>query len=195
MTDIPSAYSPHEIEKKWYTFWLNKGYFRAADKSDRPSYSIVIPPPNITGNLHVGHTLNNSLQDALIRWRKLQGYNTLWMPGVDHAGIGTEIIMERKLAETGTSRDALGREKFTERMWNWKAETHSTIREQLGQLGCACDWARERFTMDEGLSKAVRTAFVKLYDDGLIYLSTNLTNWCPNCRTGISDSGSQPCRN
>ena len=187
MTDIPSAYSPHEIEKKWYTFWLNKGYFRAADKSDRPPYSIVIPPPNITGNLHVGHTLNNSLQDALIRWRKLQGYNTLWMPGVDHAGIGTEIIMERKLAETGTSRDALGREKFTERMWNWKAETHSTIREQLGQLGCSCDWARERFTMDEGLSKAVRTAFVKLYDHDLIYLSTNLTNWCPNCRTGISD--------
>lgn len=187
MTDIPSAYSPHEIEKKWYTFWLDKGYFRAADKSDRPPFSIVIPPPNITGNLHVGHTLNNSLQDALIRWRKLQGFNTLWMPGVDHAGIGTEIIMERKLAETGTSRDELGREKFTERMWNWKAETHSTIREQLGQLGCSCDWARERFTMDEGLSKAVRTAFVKLYDDGLIYLSENLTNWCPNCGTGISD--------
>ena len=187
MTDIPSSYSPHEIEKKWYTFWLDKGYFRASENSDRPPFSIVIPPPNITGNLHVGHTLNNSLQDALIRWRKLQGYNTLWMPGVDHAGIGTEIIMERKLAENGTSRDELGRDKFTERMWHWKAETHTTIREQLGQLGCSCDWARERFTMDEGLSKAVRTAFVKLYNDGLIYLSTNLTNWCPNCRTGISD--------
>ena len=187
MTDIPSAYSPHKIEKKWYTFWLEQGYFRSEEKSDRPPFSIVIPPPNITGNLHVGHSLNNSLQDVLIRWRKLQGYNTLWMPGVDHAGIGTEIIMERNLADKGTSRDALGREKFTSRMWNWKAETHATIREQLGQLGCSCDWARERFTMDEGLSKAVRTAFVNLYNDGLIYLSTNLTNWCPNCRTGISD--------
>jgi valyl-tRNA synthetase len=187
MTDIPRTYSPHEIEKKWYTFWLEKGYFHAAEKSDQPPFSIVIPPPNITGNLHIGHTLNNSLQDVLIRWRKLQGCNTLWMPGVDHAGIGTEIIMERKLADRGTNRDELGREKFIERMWNWKAATHATIREQLELLGCSCDWERERFTLDEGLSRAVRTAFVKLYNNGLIYLSTNLTNWCPNCRTGISD--------
>ena len=155
-------------------------------------YSIVIPPPNITGSLHIGHALNNTLQDTLIRWRRMQGYNTLWMPGTDHAGIGTEIIMERQLAAWGTDRDELGREKFIERMWDWKDETHATISDQLYQLGCSCDWERERFTMDEGLSRAVCTAFVKLYDAGLIYRDANLVNWCPHCRTVISNLEVEP---
>ena len=187
MTDIPTTYSPQEIEAKWYQFWLNENYFHAADTSDKPSFSIVIPPPNITGNLHVGHALDNTLQDVLIRWKRMQGYNALWMPGTDHAGIVTEIIMEQKLADWGTSREALGREKFIDRMWNWKNESRGTIIEQLRQIGCSCDWERERFTLDEGLSKAVRTAFVRLYDDGLVYRDTYLANWCPNCQTVISD--------
>ena len=187
MTDIPTTYSPQEIEAKWYQFWLDKDYFHASDTSDKPSFSIVIPPPNITGNLHVGHALDNTLQDVLIRWKRMQGYNALWMPGTDHAGIVTEIIMEQKLADSGTSREALGREKFIDRMWNWKNESRGTIIEQLRQIGCSCDWERERFTLDEGLSKAVRTAFVKLYDDGLVYRDTYLANWCPDCQTVISD--------
>ena len=187
MTDIPTTYSPQEIEAKWYQFWLDKDYFHASDTSDKPSFSIVIPPPNITGNLHVGHALDNTLQDVLIRWKRMQGYNALWMPGTDHAGIVTEIIMEQKLADSGTSREALGREKFIDRMWNWKNESRGTIIEQLRQIGCSCDWERERFTLDEGLSRAVRTAFVKLYDDGLVYRDTYLANWCPDCQTVISD--------
>ena len=192
MTDIPKTYSPHDIEEKWYKYWRDKDYFHAADTSDKPPYSIVIPPPNITGSLHIGHALNNTLQDTLIRWRRMQGYNALWMPGTDHAGIGTEIIMERQLAAWGTDRDELGREKFIERMWDWKDETHATISDQLYQLGCSCDWERERFTMDEGLSRAVCTAFVKLYDAGLIYRDANLVNWCPHCRTVISNLEVEP---
>ena len=192
MTDIPKIYAPHDIEEKWYKFWRDKDYFHAADTSDKPPYSIVIPPPNITGSLHIGHALNNTLQDTLIRWRRMQGYNTLWMPGTDHAGIGTEIIMERQLAAWGTDRDELGREKFIEKMWDWKDETHATIVDQLYQLGCSCDWERERFTMDEGLSRAVCTAFVKLYDAGLIYRDANLVNWCPHCRTVISNLEVEP---
>ena len=162
-------------------------YFRAAATSEKPPYAIVIPPPNITGSLHVGHALDNTLQDCLIRWRRMQGYNTLWMPGTDHAGIVTELIMERKLAEEGTSRLELGREKFTERMWQWKAESAGYIVSQLQQLGCSCDWERERFTLDEGLSKAVRRAFVKFYNQGLIYRDTYMVNWCPQCNTAISN--------
>jgi valyl-tRNA synthetase len=192
MTDIPKIYAPHDIEEKWYKFWRDKDYFHAADTSDKPPYSVVIPPPNITGSLHIGHALDNTLQDVLIRWRRMQGYNTLWMPGTDHAGIGTEIIMERQLAAWGTDRDELGREKFIERMWDWKDETHATIVDQLYQLGCSCDWERERFTMDEGLSRAVCTAFVKLYDAGLIYRDANLVNWCPHCRTVISNLEVEP---
>ncbi len=192
MTDIPKTYAPHEIEVKWYKFWLEKDYFHAADQSDKPPFSIVIPPPNITGSLHTGHALDNTLQDALIRWKRMQGYNTLWMPGTDHAGIVTEIIMERKLAAWGTSREELGRERFIERMWGWKEESRGTIIDQLQSLGCSCDWARERFTLDEGLSKAVRTAFVKLYNEGLIYRGEYMVNWCPNCRTAVSDLEVEP---
>ncbi len=192
MTDIPKTYAPQDIEEKWYKFWRDKDYFHAADTSDKPPYSIVIPPPNITGSLHIGHALDNALQDVLIRWRRMQGYNALWMPGTDHAGIVTEIIMEKQLATWGTSREELGREKFIARMWNWKDESRGTIIDQLEQLGCSCDWERERFTMDEGLSKAVRTAFVQLYNDGLIYRGEYMVNWCPNCQTVVSDLEVEP---
>ena len=192
MTDIPKTYSPHDIEEKWYKYWRDKDYFHAADTSDKPPYSVVIPPPNITGSLHIGHALDNTLQDVLIRWRRMQGYNALWMPGTDHAGIVTEIIMEKQLATWGTSREELGREKFIARMWNWKDESRGTIIDQLEQLGCSCDWERERFTMDEGLSKAVRTAFVQLYNDGLIYRGEYMVNWCPNCQTAVSDLEVEP---
>ena len=192
MTDIPKTYAPQDIEEKWYKFWRDKDYFHAADTSDKPPYSVVIPPPNITGSLHIGHALDNALQDVLIRWRRMQGYNALWMPGTDHAGIVTEIIMEKQLATWGTSREELGREKFIARMWNWKDESRGTIIDQLEQLGCSCDWERERFTMDEGLSKAVRTAFVQLYNDGLIYRGEYMVNWCPNCQTAVSDLEVEP---
>ena len=192
MTDIPKTYAPQDIEGKWYQFWLDKDYFNAADASEKQPYSIVIPPPNITGSLHVGHALDNTLQDILIRSKRMQGFNTLWMPGTDHAGIVTEIIMERKLADLGTSREELGREAFIERMWDWKHESRGTIIDQLRQIGCSCDWNRERFTLDEGLSKAVRTAFVKLYEAGMVYRDTYMANWCPHCQTVISDLEVEP---
>lgn len=187
MTHLPTTYVPQEIEGKWYQFWQKNGYFHAEAVSDKPPYAIVIPPPNITGSLHIGHALDNTLQDCLIRWRRMQGYNVLWMPGTDHAGIMTELIMERRLADEGTSRLALGREKFVEQMWKWKAETSGYIRSQLQQLGCSCDWARERFTYDEGFAKAVNTAFLHLYDQGLIYRDSYMGTWCPHCNTVLSN--------
>ena len=187
MTDIPKNYSPQEIEKKWYQFWLKQDYFCAKDKSTNTPFSIVIPPPNITGSLHTGHALDNTLQDTLIRWKRMQGCNTLWMPGTDHAGIVTELIMERTLVEEGTSRQEIGRENFIDRMWRWKNESRGRIIGQLQEIGSSCDWERERFTLDEGLSRAVRTAFVKLYERGLIYRGDYMVNWCPNCQTAVSN--------
>ncbi len=192
MTSLPKIYDPQEIEGKWYQFWQSNGFFHAEATSDKPSYAIVIPPPNITGSLHIGHALDNTLQDCLIRWRRMQGYNALWMPGTDHAGIVTELIMERKLAEEGTSRNEIGREKFIERMWQWKEDSAGYIVSQLQQLGCSCDWVRERFTLDDGLSEAVRTAFVKLYNQGLIYRDTYMVNWCPKCNTAVSNLEVEP---
>ncbi|MYG00694.1 valine--tRNA ligase [Candidatus Poribacteria bacterium] len=192
MTSLPKSYDPKEIESKWYKFWQQNAFFHAEASSDKPPYAIVIPPPNITGSLHIGHALDNTLQDCLIRWRRMQGYNTLWMPGTDHAGIVTELIMERKLAEEGTSRNELGREKFIERMWQWKDESAGYIVSQLQKLGCSCDWERERFTLDEGLSKAVRTSFVKLYNHVLIYRDTYMVNWCPMCNTAVSNLEVEP---
>ena len=192
MTNLPKTYAPQEIEGKWYQFWQKNDYFHAEATSEKPSYAIVIPPPNITGSLHIGHALDNTLQDCLIRWRRMQGYNALWMPGTDHAGIVTELIMERKLAEENISRITLGREKFIERMWQWKAESAGYIVSQLQQMGCSCDWERERFTLDEGLSKAVRTAFVKFYNQGLIYQDTYMVNWCPQCNTAVSNLEVEP---
>lgn len=192
MASLPKIYDPQEIEGKWYQFWQSNGFFHAEATSDKPPYAIVIPPPNITGSLHIGHALDNTLQDCLIRWKRMQGYNVLWMPGTDHAGIVTELIMERKLVEEGTSRNALGREKFIERMWQWKDESAGYIVSQLQRLGCSCDWERERFTLDDGLSEAVRTAFVKLYNEGLIYRDTYMVNWCPQCNTAVSNLEVEP---
>ncbi len=186
-TDLPTKYNPKEIEDKWYRFWEEGNFFHCEPDPDKKPYTIVIPPPNVTGVLHMGHALNNILQDILIRWRRMQGFNTLWMPGTDHAGIATQNVVERKLAKKGTNRHELGREKFIEEVWRWKKEYGSEILNQLRKLGSSCDWERERFTMDEGLSKAVKEAFVKLYEKGFIYKGKYITNWCPRCLTAISD--------
>jgi len=185
--ELAKGYEPHDVEKRWYAEWEAKGYFHAAATSDKKPFSIVIPPPNVTGALHMGHALNNTLQDILCRWKRMQGYNVLWMPGTDHAGIATQNVVERQLAAEKKDRHELGREAFIERVWKWKAESGGQIIGQLKRLGASCDWERERFTMDEGLSKAVRTVFVKLYQDGLIYRDNRLINWCPRCHTALSD--------
>ncbi len=185
--ELAKGYEPHDVEKRWYSEWESKGYFRAEDSSEKKPYSIVIPPPNVTGALHMGHALNNTLQDILCRWKRMQGYNVLWMPGTDHAGIATQNVVERQLAAEKLDRHDLGREKFIERVWKWKGESGGQIIGQLKRLGASCDWERERFTMDEGLSTAVRTVFVKLYNDGLIYRDNRLINWCPRCHTALSD--------
>ncbi len=185
--ELAKGYEPHDVEKKWYGQWLDNGYFHADEPSPRKPYSIVIPPPNVTGALHMGHALNNTLQDILCRWKRMNGYNVLWMPGTDHAGIATQNVVERQLAAEGKDRHDLGREAFIERVWQWKAESGGQIIGQLKRLGASCDWERERFTMDEGLSKSVRTVFVKLYEDGLIYRDNRLINWCPRCHTALSD--------
>ena len=185
--ELAKGYEPHDVEKRWYAEWQGKGYFHAAATSEKKPYSIVIPPPNVTGALHMGHALNNTLQDILCRWKRMQGYNVLWMPGTDHAGIATQNVVERQLAGEKKDRHDLGREAFIERVWQWKAESGGQIIGQLKRLGASCDWERERFTMDEGLSRAVRTVFVKLYQDGLIYRDNRLINWCPRCHTALSD--------
>lgn len=184
---LPPAYSPAEVEDKWYRFWLERNYFRAEVDPKRHPFSIVIPPPNVTGALHTGHALNNTLQDILIRWRRMQGYSALWMPGSDHAGIATQVKVEASLREQGISKDDLGREGFVEKVWDWKAKYGGQIRRQLEKLGASCDWSRERFTLDEGLSAAVREVFVRLYEKGLIYRGKYIINWCPDCHTAISD--------
>jgi valyl-tRNA synthetase len=185
--ELAKGYEPHEVEKKWYGEWLGKGYFHADETSPRKPYSIVIPPPNVTGALHMGHALNNTLQDILCRWKRMSGHNVLWMPGTDHAGIATQNVVERQLTAEGKDRHDLGREAFIERVWQWKGESGGQIIGQLKRLGASCDWERERFTMDDGLSRSVRTVFVKLYEDGLIYRDNRLINWCPRCHTALSD--------
>ncbi|WP_074670960.1 valine--tRNA ligase [Selenomonas ruminantium] len=185
--NIPKVYDPQSFEKKWYKFWEDNKLFHAeVDKSKKP-YSMVIPPPNVTGQLHMGHALDNTLQDILIRFRRMQGYNAVWIPGCDHAGIATQAKVEASLREEGTNRYELGREKFLERVWDWKEQYGNRIMSQLRSLGSSCDWDRQRFTMDEGCSAAVREVFVSLYDKGLIYQGTRITNWCPDCNTAISD--------
>ena len=185
--NIPKVYDPKSFEKKWYGFWEENKLFHAVVEEEKEPYSIVIPPPNVTGQLHMGHALDNTLQDILIRWRRMQGYNTMWMPGCDHAGIATQAKVEGALRAEGTNRYELGREKFLERVWDWKEKFGSRIMSQLRSLGSSLDWDRERFTMDEGCSKAVREVFVSLYEKGLIYQGTRITNWCPDCNTAISD--------
>lgn len=184
---LDKSYDPHQVEEKWYRVWMERNYFRADEHSTDPAYSIVIPPPNVTGVLHIGHALNNTLQDILIRFKRMGGYNVLWMPGTDHAGIATQNVVERQLMEEGLDRHVLGREKFIERVWRWKEQSGGTIITQLKKLGASCDWSRERFTMDEGLSEAVREVFIRLYQEGLIYRSHYIINWCPRCQTALSD--------
>ncbi len=184
---LPKAYEPAEIEKRWYAFWEEKQLFHAGENKTGKEYSIVIPPPNVTGSLHMGHALNNTLQDILIRYKRMNGYNTLWMPGTDHAGIATQNVVERQLAEQGLNREDLGRDKFIERVWDWRHHSGGVIINQLKRLGSSCDWVRERFTMDKGLSRAVREVFVRLYEEGLIYRGDYIVNWCPRCHTALSD--------
>ncbi|OGP81446.1 MAG: valine--tRNA ligase [Deltaproteobacteria bacterium RBG_16_54_11] len=181
------VYDPTRVEEKWYSYWLAKGYFRAELNSPKEPFSIVIPPPNVTGSLHMGHALNNTLQDILVRFKRMKGYNCLWMPGTDHAGIATQNVVERELAKEGLDRHQLGREEFIRRVWEWKEKYGGVIINQLKKLGSSCDWSRERFTMDEGLSRAVREVFVHLYEDGLIYRGDYIINWCPRCHTALSD--------
>lgn len=186
--ELPKAYDPAGVEEKWYDYWLNEGFFHADDTdTSRPTYSIVIPPPNVTGSLHMGHALNSTLQDILCRWKRMEGYNVLWMPGTDHAGIATQNVVERELAKEGLTRHDLGREEFLKRVWQWKEKYGNYIIEQLKRLGASCDWQRTRFTMDEGFSKGVREVFVRLYEEGLIYRGDYMVNWCPRCHTALSD--------
>ncbi|MCA1932829.1 MAG: valine--tRNA ligase, partial [Calditerrivibrio sp.] len=185
--ELPTRISPEDYETSIYKEWEDKNYFHGDENSNKPPYSIVIPPPNVTGSLHMGHALNNTLQDILIRYHKLKGCETMWIPGTDHAGIATQNVVEKMLQKEGLTRHDLGREKFIERVWKWKEESGGTIIHQLKRLGTACDWKRERFTMDEGLSKAVREVFVTLYKEGLIYQSNYIVNWCPRCHTALSD--------
>ena len=185
---LDKGYEPHDVEKRWYDFWEKERLFSASEsESTQPSYSIVIPPPNVTGVLHMGHALNNTLQDILCRYRRLRGDNVLWMPGTDHAGIATQNVVEKKLAGEGLNRHQVGRKKFIEAVWEWRNEYGSAIINQLKRLGASCDWDRERFTMDEGLSRAVRKVFVTLYQEGLIYRGNYIINWCSRCHTALAD--------
>ncbi|MFQ5894758.1 MAG: valine--tRNA ligase [Nitrospinota bacterium] len=184
---LDKRYDPRVAESKWYAFWRERGYFHAEPADARPPYSIVIPPPNVTGSLHMGHALNNTLQDILVRWKRMEGFNVCWMPGTDHAGIATQNVVEQELAREGTTRQVLGREAFLQRVWDWKDKYGGIITSQLARLGASCDWERERFTMDEGLSRAVREVFVRLYEQGLIYRTNYIINWCPRCHTALSD--------
>ena len=185
--EIDQKYDPVEVEKGWYDFWLEGGWFEADASSEREPFTIVIPPPNVTGSLHMGHALFVTLQDILVRWRRMQGYEALWLPGTDHAGIATQVQVERLLAREGTDRHSLGREAFLERVWQWKEQYGGRIVEQLKRMGASCDWRRERFTMDEGLSRAVREAFVSLYEGGLIYRAERMVDWDPATQTVLSD--------
>ena len=184
---LDKSYDPKAVEARWYEVWTQQGYFQASPTHPGQPYSIVIPPPNVTGSLHVGHALNHSIQDILVRWRRMQGRNVLWLPGTDHAGIATQNVVEKQLMAEGASRESLGRERFIERIWQWKATSGDTIIRQQKRLGESCDWDRLRFTMDEGLSKAVLEVFVRLHEEGLIYRGERLINWCPRCLTALSD--------
>ncbi|MGC1456044.1 MAG: valine--tRNA ligase [Nitrospirota bacterium] len=185
--ELPKAYDPKSVEEKWYAFWTEKKYFHADENARSVPFSIVIPPPNVTGSLHIGHALNATLQDILVRWMRMSGRNTLWVPGTDHAGIATQNVVERQLAKEHIDRHQLGREQFVSKVWDWKREYGGRIINQLKRMGASCDWDRERFTMDPGLSKAVIEVFVTLHDEGLIYRGERLINWCPRCHTALSD--------
>jgi valyl-tRNA synthetase len=184
---ISDRYEPAAVEERWYPIWEQRGYFKADPASKKKPYSIVIPPPNVTGSLHIGHGLNDTLQDVMVRMKRMDGFNTLWQPGTDHAGIATQVVVERQLAAEGKRKEDLGREEFVRRVWQWKEESGGTIIRQLKRLGASCDWSRLRFTMDEGLSRAVREVFVRLWEEKLVYRDDYIVNWCPRCQTVLSD--------
>ena len=184
---MAKGYDPTTVEQRWYKYWEDNSLFQADAHSDKAPFCIVIPPPNVTGSLHMGHALNNTLQDIICRFKRMKGFNVLWQPGTDHAGIATQNVVEKDLAAKGTDRHRVGREKFIELVWEWRRKYGGLILTQLKRLGCSCDWSRERFTMDEGLSKAVREVFVRLYEEGLVYRGDYITNWCPRCQTALAD--------
>ncbi|MCK5429315.1 MAG: class I tRNA ligase family protein, partial [Anaerolineales bacterium] len=184
---LAPKYNPKEVEDARYTCWEERRYFHSEPDGSKKSFAIVIPPPNITGVLHMGHALNTIIQDVLIRWKRMQGENTLWMPGTDHAGIATQNVVERSLLQRGLKRQEMGREKFLDAVWEWRNKYGSTIINQLKKLASSCDWERERFTLDDGLARAVRECFVHLWERGLIYRGKYIVNWCPRCNTAISD--------
>jgi valyl-tRNA synthetase len=187
IASLPKAYEPQAVEGKWYRFWEEGGYFKPSGKTSKPTFVIIMPPPNVTGALHLGHAITATVEDILIRYHRMKGDDTLWVPGEDHAGIATQNVVERQLAKEGTDRHALGREAFIERVWQWVRQYKSRIQDQHRRLGASCDWSREFFTLDEGLSKAVREVFVRLYEEGLIYRGERIINWCPFCMSAISD--------
>ncbi|MBO5789257.1 MAG: class I tRNA ligase family protein, partial [Clostridia bacterium] len=185
---LPKTYAPGEFEERIYSTWCQKGYFAPEEDSKKPPYTIVIPPPNITGQLHMGHALDNTLQDILIRYKRMCGFNALWLPGTDHASIATEAKIVEAMKKEGLTKESLGREGFLVRAWDWKKQYGSRIISQLKKMGSSCDWSRERFTLDEGCSEAVKEVFVTLYNKGLIYRGERIINWCPHCLTSISDA-------
>src|SRR5687767_1944684 len=193
MSDAPpaldQAYDPRQVEERWYAFWWERGVFCASDDpaDQREVYVLPMPPPNVTGSLHMGHALTSTFEDVLVRWERMRGKNVLWQPGIDHAGIATQTVVERQLAREGKTRHDLGRDAFVERVWQWRNESGGTIARQQRILGASPDWARTKFTMDPDLNVAVVEAFVRMYEAGLIYRATRLINWCPECRTALSD--------
>ena len=189
MKELPKVYDPRDVESRIYKLWMDGDCFKAEPNPDKKPFSIVMPPPNVTGQLHMGHAMDCTLQDILIRYKRMQGYEALWLPGSDHAGIATQIKVEEELRKNeGLTRYDLGREKFLERVWAWKEKYGSRIVEQQKKMGASCDWSRDRFTMDEGCSRAVRETFCELYEKGLIYKGSRIINWCPHCLTALSDA-------
>ena len=185
--ELPDRYNPKDVEDRIYQWWMSHGYFKAEEKSTRPPYSIILPPPNITGSLHLGHALDHTIQDALVRWKRMSGFNVLWLPGTDHAGIATQSVVERQLKKEGKNRREMGREKFIAKVWEWKEQYGSRIVEQMKRLGDSCDWDRQVFTLDENVSQAVRKVFVDLYNKNLIYKGLRLINWSTGLESAISD--------
>ena len=185
---LNEKFNPKDFEDELYEKWEKNGYFKPSMDKTKESFCIMMPPPNVTGKLHMGHALDDTIQDILIRFKRMQGYNTLWLPGSDHSAISTEMKVVQKLKSEGKTKEELGREKFLEEAWEWTRIYGGTIQEQQRKLGCSCDWDRRRFTLDEGLSEAVLEQFVKLYNEGLIYKGKRMVNWCPNCHTAISDA-------
>ena len=186
--ELNKVYDPSQVEDRIYKFWLDGNMFRADPDPEKEPYCIVMPPPNITGQLHMGHALDNTLQDILIRWKRMSGYSALWVPGTDHASIATEAKIVEQMRKEGITKDQLGRDGFLERAWDWKKQYGGRIVSQLKRIGSSCDWSRERFTMDEGCTKAVKDVFVKYYEKGYIYRGERIINWCPHCKTSISNA-------